>query len=1309
MVSNPPVSRRLLSVFACLLVALVPILGTAPPAQAILNGADASDPVGAVQIILKDGTRLCTGTLINPGWVLTAKHCITDSGARPADTYVLLGDLRYRQGERHDVQQFFEHPTSDAALVKLTTRTDRIDMVLPYGYNDPAIGAPATIKGWGATLAHPTNPATTLQASSNIVATLPGGSDTMVLTSTDGSRPQNGDSGGSVTIHGLLCGVHSSSGPLTSTEVKTSALVTWVVATAHVLPGGACDLDTSKKKKSGLKQRIMAIGSTQTVGPYGDKIGYRDFLGAMLGRAGLPSLFVGPDTAGPPPNDHVADVTTGGGIGYRIEDLEEEARCAVYDYAPDIVTIVAGEEDMGVSSDAIRAPDRLDSLISTVQEVSPRTVVLVSSIAPGDPAVDPKVASSITDYNATVKKIVLDRKSAGQHIDYVDTSDLVTNGSLPDESTADGSVLDDLPVVLLPSGFLKEASAFNLSIDNAVNAGWIPDDLSLNKRPCNSTNRKRDLRVMPLGSSTTYGVHSPDPASDGNGYRKTMDDALEQVVETKDPGTGAADAQDPTPRVDEVGSVRVGTMADRDNEGWPGYRIDGIAGKAQCSVPAYQPNLVTLLAGGNDVIQDYQMGTALNRLEGLVTQIQDDSPTATVLVANMQRFSDPATDARGVAFSQSIPGMVDRLAGQGRHVMFVDLGLTPGDVGGDGIHPTVAGYTKVGRAFAEATSSAFDRGWIEPADPQAADVASSPCGLTDDGANTSGGGGGGGTMIDDTRWEDHGVSFKEGFGPGNRYRWGDVNGDKKPEFFVVEPDQSWTFYWNSGRSDKGWNGWAKGVTRPAPPGGAVGNQLRFADIDGDGETDCVRVNLQGTISVSTWDATKPVGQKLCGKPFKKARLAAGPIKADTQIIFADVDGDKHDDYLLVQPRGTTDLWLNRKSGWIKGGQIVAPLPDARIRRWADIDHNGRADMILITANGGARAWLNEGISQNGDGTLKVRLRDIGEILKDTKLPPADIHFVDAGGDGNADLVRTGWTGVTHIWLNRLGLKPAAVTDGPIRDFSQDPRWEDHGVSFEDGLGQGNRYEFGDVNDDGKPELFVIEPDQGWTFYWNSGRTDDDWTGWAKGFSRPAPASSASGSRLKIADMDGDGRADCAFVREGTISVSTWDDTKPVGQKLCGTPYEDKKINDDCCAYSVVLADVDGDERADYLQIGISGQTEIWLNEKKGWKSLGEVVGAQPDGKNQTWRWADLDGDGMADRISVGSGGTAHAWLTRGIVRDTGRQERILASDLGEIADGRRDVPRGDVHFADVGGDGKADYVRIGWTGVTHIWLNRLTF
>lgn len=524
------------------------------------------------------------------------------------------------------------------------------------------------------------------------------------------------------------------------------------------------------------------------------------------------------------------------------------------------------------------------------------------------------------------------------------------------------------------------------------------------------------LRVMPLGSSTTAGNGS----STGNGYR----DYLRQELSF-------------SPQDDLVGSNLAGTMDDRDNEGWPGYRIDEIAGKAVCAVRAYQPNVITVLAGGNDIIQDYQVADAPFRLQKLINQLISDDDGVTVVVGAIQPVtSTPAATQRAAAYNRSQEAVVNKMADSGLKVVWAPNALTTGDIGPDSIHPGDDGYRKVAVGFADAIKKARNDLLVSDPNNQQANFASHPCGSQDYGGGDDGNSDSGTDQgVVDRRWEDHGVSFADGLGKGNTYRWGDVNKDGKPELFVVQPNQAWTFYWNAGRTDKGWNGWTKGVSRPARATGLNGGQLYIADIDGDGEPDCLQTGPKGFVDAFLWDETKPVGQKLCGKTSTQQHdvpnTGSVGAAADTQIVFADVNGDGKDDYLLVQPRGTTWLWLNSSKpdpnakgktvfAWVRVGQIAAPTDPARVRRWADIDGDGRADMILITAKGGARAWLNDGITRSAAGApTGVALRDIGQIASDKNVPPDDVQFVDVGGNGNADFVRTGWTGVTHIWLNRL--------------------------------------------------------------------------------------------------------------------------------------------------------------------------------------------------------------------------------------------------------------------------------------------------
>lgn len=280
-------------------------------------------------------------------------------------------------------------------------------------------------------------------------------------------------------------------------------------------------------------------------------------------------------------------------------------------------------------------------------------------------------------------------------------------------------------------------------------------------------------------------------------------------------------------------------------------------------------------------------------------------------------------------------------------------------------------------------------------------------------------------------WQDRGVIQKKQFPSSNQFWLVDIDKDQKAEFVTVDKGQRFRFWWNPGPSGTKWSPLAEGENSYSPPSGAVGNMLRFGDIDGDGFPDCMVVDLAGRVNAYTWKGENPSGSRMCRNTYDGAAgvftngSTGDRLDTDqaTRIRFADVTGGQRDDYLLIEPDGTTTAWYNRDFQVKDGEKHLDWAPPQKISgaaehpvqiAYADINGDKRADRILITPEGGARAWINEGVRGSGG-----ELRDIGRIAGDSGLPQKDIKFADMDGDGKADFVRIGWTGITHAWLNKL--------------------------------------------------------------------------------------------------------------------------------------------------------------------------------------------------------------------------------------------------------------------------------------------------
>lgn len=193
------------------------------------------------------------------------------------------------------------------------------------------------------------------------------------------------------------------------------------------------------------------------------------------------------------------------------------------------------------------------------------------------------------------------------------------------------------------------------------------------------------IKIMPLGDSITYGVHS----STGAGYRLPLWTALK--------AQGA--------HVEFVGSMHSGPTNFEDaNEGLPGWRIRQISANVVNWLKTYQPQIILLHIGTNDFIKNDDPAHAPARLKSLIDQITYTLPGATVIVAQIIPLPLSAKlNAEVVTYNQAIPGIVRAEDAQGKHVRSVDMyhavapGLLP-----DHIHPNDIGYELMAKVWEKA-------------------------------------------------------------------------------------------------------------------------------------------------------------------------------------------------------------------------------------------------------------------------------------------------------------------------------------------------------------------------------------------------------------------------------------------------------------------------------------------------------------------------------------------------------------------------------------------------------------------------------
>ncbi|WP_380282170.1 FG-GAP-like repeat-containing protein [Kitasatospora purpeofusca] len=231
------------------------------------------------------------------------------------------------------------------------------------------------------------------------------------------------------------------------------------------------------------------------------------------------------------------------------------------------------------------------------------------------------------------------------------------------------------------------------------------------------------------------------------------------------------------------------------------------------------------------------------------------------------------------------------------------------------------------------------------------------------------------------------------------------------------------------------------------------------------------------------------------------------------------------------------------------------------------------------------------------------------------------------------------------------------------------------------------------------DVMFFQPDGNLVIYRADGLAIWESGSWSRGLHNNAADESGGTGKLRYADFDGDHRADAITIADnGAISVKLNNGGDghggwiSLGQVTGGVTTDRTKVR---------FADFDGDGRADYIVFN-GGAVNVWLNNggdgHGGWIHYGQVTTGATSDPDQV-RFADFTGDGKADYIITQAGGNV------GVFQNNGGDGHGGWSDLGQVAGGVTD-DRSRIRWADVDGDGKADYNIINLDGAVTTYINK---
>ncbi len=789
------------------------------------------------------------------------------------------------------------------------------------------------------------------------------------------------------------------------------------------------------------------------------------------------------------------------------------------------------------------------------------------------------------------------------------------------------------------------------------------------------------LRVMPIGDSITEGAYG----TTGNGYRYPLQQDIQSMGQT----------------IEFVGDRIDGTMTNPQNEGFSGQVISYIAGQAIPSATSWRPNVALIEAGTNDVNGNVDVPNAPSRLDSMISGLFTSAPDATILVAGIPPSSDGNFNTNLQAFNTSVQALVSTRQNAGQHIKYVSMSnLDPNADKANSLHPNDAGYKVMGDNFNGAIQDVMNRGWVTNAVVITRTV----------------GGGGSPLVAKKPVGQIPGTgtmtalgNIASGIGADPKtssVQFADVNGDGTADYLSIDVNGATTAYFSGGRKPDGtWNLFPLGSGLLNSGIGEPGANVRYADINGDGRADYLTINASGLTRAYFNGGIKADGTwNWIPAPYSNQVIAGGTGAPGSSIQFADINGDGFADYLSVSPSGVVTGYINGGanpdgSGWVWipiSGNIASGVgaPKGSKYMFADLNSDGWDDYIVIDGiNGTVHAWLNGG--RKADGTWNWV--PLGQIAPGNGAP-SKLNLpvlADLNGDGKADYLAINRGGSVAAWLNN-GNDTSAVAGwlpiGAIANVSPNLRWAD-------------------IDGDGLADYISVNLTTGAaSAYLNGGRrADGSWIWYPQNQIAAGECGGIKTCYVEFGDINGDGKADYLVGDYTSGLTSAWLSGGPVSGGWIWNPQGTAQIGFTLAAGTVIQwVDLNNDGFADMVFVSPNGTSTALQNfgpSVGSWTSgarlasIGTISTGPSLANGYIDRFIDNNNDGRADLLAILTDGSVALTPNLGGAQNNwfSGPESVIAAGVG--------APGSQIQFADINGDGKADYLVVPPSGQVTAWLN----